>query len=229
MIFRISGHSGSAKSRMTRALRANGISAPQAMIVTSRLPRAGEAHGLDYYFLPRAAVAALPERDFFVGPVRNMLQAVDLVQLQMDLESNDLVLIEIFHELWPGLISRMAERVGNQLRTASVFMTAVDPDELRGLPDDAVRAERIRSEVAKILHWRGKDGPAEIQKRSESAVKEILEAIGPDGGKQYLKILHSSPEGPDHEDDWTREEQPVGRAKKVIEEFISIVKEQGQP
>lgn len=104
-------------------------------------------------------------------------------------------------------------------------MTAVDPYELRALSDDEARAEHIRSEVGRILRWRGKDDPADIERRSERAVKEILEAIGPDGPKQYAGILHSSPEGPDHEDDWTREAQPVGRAKKVIEEFLALIKE----
>jgi guanylate kinase len=229
MLVRVSGHSGAGKSRLTRAFRAVGISVPRAVIATSRLPREGERHGFDYYFLPRSVIASLPETDFFVGEVRTMLQAVDLAQLQKDLElsKTGLVLIEIYHKLWPDLVGRIEARVGDRLRTASVFMTAISPDELRNLPDDASRAEQIRSEVAKILRWRGKDSDGEIQKRSEDAVNEILEAIRSDGG--YSQIFWSSPEGPDHEDDWTREEKPVGRAKQVIEDFGSFVMELENP
>ena len=38
----------------------------------------------------------------------------------------------------------------------------------------------------------------------------------------YSKILHSAAEGPDREDDWTREERPVGQAKAAMEEFIAF-------
>ena len=228
MLLRLSGHSGAGKSRLTAALRRGGVACPQAVLYTSRPARQGEAHGKDYYFLSRAAIAALPSGEFFIGPVRNMLQAVDLAQLEHDLASNDLVLIEIFHSLWPGLTERLHARIGNRLRTASVFMTAVDPDHLRGLPDDATRSQKIQEEVERILSWRSKDSPADIKKRSDSAVKEILEAIGPEGRKQYSDVLHSAAEGPDGKDDWTREEHPVGRAEAVLKRFLEIVKASAQ-
>ena len=224
MLLRLSGHSGAGKSRLTAALHQAGISCPQAVLYTSRPARKGEGHGRDYYFLSRAAIAALPNKDFLVGPVRNMLQAVDLPQLVIDLASNDLVLIEIFHGLWPNLMKRLGERLGDGLRSASVFMTAVDPDYLRSLPDDNSRSQHIRDEVERILTRRKKDEPGDIKKRSGSAIKEILEAIGPDGQKQYSKVFYSAPEGPDKEDDWTREDQPVGQAKAVLDEFIDFFK-----
>lgn len=224
-LIRISGHSGAGKSRLIRALALRGFSCPRTVLYTSRQPRPGETHGRDYYFLSREAIAAIPKAQFLIRPVHNMLQAVDLAQLQIDLQSNDFVLIEIFHELWADLMSLMVERIGNRLRTTSVFMTAVNPMELRNLPDDPSRADRIRTEVAKLLRWRSKDEPDNITRRSENAVAEILDAIGPSGLMQYSKILHSSPEGPDKVDDWTTEGAPVGRAATVIDEFISIATE----
>jgi len=40
-----------------------------------------------------------------------MLQAVDLSQLEIDLGSSDLVIVEIFAGLWPGLLRRIEERM----------------------------------------------------------------------------------------------------------------------
>ena len=220
-LVRLSGHSGAGKSRLTSALARRGI--PRAVIYTSRLPRPGESHGIDYYFLSRGAIEALPGDQFLIRPVRNMLQAVDLMALQVDLQTNGLVLIEIFHDLWPELMDAMVQRIGSRLRTTSIFMTAVSPDELRNLPDDASRAEKIQSEVAQILRSRGKNTLSDIKTRSESAVSEILQAIRLNGAEQYSKILHSSPEGPDGVDDWTREGGPVGRAAAAIDEFMNLL------
>jgi hypothetical protein len=222
MLLRYSGHSGSAKSRQARALRAAGVSVPQAVMYTSRLPREGEKHGVDYYFLSRSAIEALPEKDFLVGTVRTMKQAVDLAQLETDLKANHAVMIEIYHKLWPELVSRMQQRLDNQLRVSSVFLTAVDPDCVLRLPTES-RAEYIRSEVARILNWRGKDAPSEIALRSEDAIKEILEAIGPSGLHEYDVIIHSAPEGPDNQDDWTRDGKPVGLAKQATERFMNHI------
>ena len=224
MLLRLSGHSGAGKSRLTAALPKHGLSCPRAVLYTSRPARDGEFHGQDYYFLSRAAIAALPAGNFFVGPVREMLQAVDLDQLEHDLRTNDLVLIEIFHTLWPGLESRIKERIGTELRTASVFMTAVSPDHLKSLADDGARGEHVRTEVNNILTIRAKDDPPKIKKRAASAVQEILAAIGPEGSEEYAKVFYSAPEGPDGQDDWTREDHPVGRAKAVLDDFIQFVK-----
>jgi guanylate kinase len=189
---------------------------------TSRPPREGEKHGVDYYFLSRSAVEALPEKDFLVGSVRTMKQAVDLAQLETDLKSNRAVMIEIYHNLWPELVRRMQRRLNNQLRVSSVFLTAVDPERVLSLPRES-RAEYIRSEVTKILNWRGKDAQSDIALRSEDAVKEILEAIEPSGPSEYDAIIHSAPEGPDNQDDWTREGKPVGLAKQATEKFIAHI------
>ncbi len=215
-LLRLSGHSGAGKSRLVRALTSQGISCPRTLLYTSRPPRDGEAHGIDYYFLSRGAIAALPADQFLIRPVRNMLQAVDLLQLQMDLQENPLILVEIFHENWPPLVSEMKTRLGERLRTRSLFLTAVDPHALHDLPDEGRRAEVIRSEVTRWLRWRGKDSPRNIEKRAQSATAEVLEAIGRNGPELYDKVIHSSPEGPDGEDDWTSADAPRGRAEGVI-------------
>lgn len=223
MLLRLSGHSCAGKTRLVNALPQFGIACPKVVRYTSRQPRQEEKEGEDYYFRSREYIEALPEKDYLVGPVRNMLQAFDLKQLEIDLKRHDLVLIEIYPTLWPKLLSRMAERMEKQLKTASVFMTAVDPVYLKSLDDDKEKADHITREVEKILISRNKDDSKDIQIRAASAAGEILEALSPEGEKMYSRILHSAPEGADGEDDWTREERPVGQAKAVLEEFIAFI------
>jgi hypothetical protein len=154
-----------------------------------------------------------------------MLQAVDLSQLETDIKGNDLVLIEIFDKLWPGVETSILGRLGRELRTASVFMTAVDPDLVNSLPNDQERSAHVQNEVRRILGWRMKDPPEKIRLRAESAAEEVLAAIAP--GAPYERVFHSSPEGPDGEDEWTREHEPVGRAALVLKQFIEFVKAGG--
>jgi hypothetical protein len=221
ILLRLSGHSCAGKTRLVNALPQFGITCPKVIRYTSREPRPEEIESEDYFFRSREFIQALPEKDFLVGPVRNMLQAFDLNQLEKDLKTYNLVLIEIYPGLWPKLLDRMAERLGDQLTTASVFMTAVDPVIIEKFLDPEEKAGYITSEVYKMLLFRNKDELKDIKIRACSAVVEILEAISPEGRKQYAKILHSAPEGPDGEDDWTREAMPIGQAKTAIEEFIS--------
>jgi hypothetical protein len=222
ILLRLSGHSCAGKTRLVNALPQYGIFCPKVLRYTSRQPRREEIHGHDYYFISRAFIESLPEKDFLVGPVRNMVQAYDLKQLEIDLQMYDLVLIEIYPDLWPKLIARMAERLGKQLTTDSVFMTAIDPVYLKKLPDEKTQSEYISHEVERFLVLRNKDGAKDIQIRSQCAAKEILQAISPEGEKMYSRILYSAPEGPDGEDDWTREGLPVGQAKAALEEFIAF-------
>jgi hypothetical protein len=220
ILLRLSGHSCAGKTRLVNALPGFGIVCPKVLRYTSRPPRKEEIHGQDYYFMSRAFIDVLPEKDFLVGLVRNMMQAFDLKQLEIDLKTHDLVLIEIYPGLWPRLLDRMSGRLGDQLKTASVFMTAVDPVTIEKFRDPEEKAGYIIQEVYKMLLFRNKDGLEDIKIRAHAAAGEILDALSPEGQKQYAKILHSAPEGPDGEDDWTREPQPVGQAKAALEQFI---------
>jgi hypothetical protein len=179
-------------------------------------------HGKDYYFLSRSAVAALASPDFYVGPVREMLQGVDLAQAEADLRSSSVVMIEIFADLWPGLLQRLEVRMRCALPTTSVFMTAVDPQTILSQPDERSREAFIQKEVRRILEWRGRDTPDSIESRSRSAAGEILGAIGSGIDQVYARVFHSSPEGPDREDEWTREAEPIGKAQQVLQEFIEF-------
>jgi hypothetical protein len=74
-----------------------------------------------------------------------------------------------------------------------------------------------------MLLFRQKDEVEDIKVRASAAAGEILEALSPGGSKMYAKIIHSAPEGPDGEDDWTREKKPVGNAQKALMEFRTLI------
>jgi len=150
-----------------------------------------------------------------------MLQAVDLAQLETDLRSCAVVIVELFSDLWPGLIKRLEDRLSCPVPSVSLFMTSIDPQVVRGMPE-ALRASFIESEVVRILTARGKDEPDKVALRARSAVQEILEAIGPDGHILYSRVFLSSPEGPDGQDEWTSQASPIGRAKQVLDDFIGF-------
>jgi guanylate kinase len=224
ILLRLSGHSCAGKTRLVNALPAFGISCPKVIRYTSRAPRPEETEGDDYFFRTREFIESLLVKDFLVGPVRNMLQAFDLNKLEDDLASHDLVMIEIYPSLWPEMLHRLSERIGNRFVTASVFITAVDPAAIRKHRNTEEKAGYITSEVYKMLLLRNKDEIKDMQVRAHAAAGEILEALSPSGRKMYSKIIHSAPEGPDGEDEWTREAQPVGRAKATMEEFVIFYK-----
>jgi len=221
LLLRLSGHSCAGKTRLVNALPLYGINCQKVIRYTSREPRPEEIEGEDYCFRSREFIESLPEKDFLVGPVRNMLQAFDLDKLAKDLASNDLVLIEIYPALWPKLIARLEDRIKEPVTTASVFMSAVNPAVIEEFKDDKEKAGYITSEVYKMLLFRNKDILEDMKIRAHAAASEILGALSPEGQKQYAKIIYSSPEGPDGEDDWTRKVMPMGQAKAAIEEYIS--------
>jgi hypothetical protein len=222
ILLRLSGHSCAGKTRLVNALPGFGIICPKVIRYTSRPPRINEIEGEDYYFRPREFIESLPEEDFLVGPVRNMLQAFDLKKLVSDLENHELLLIEIYPDLWPKLISRLEQRMDDTVKTASVFMTAVDPGRIKHFAREEEKAGYIASEVYKMLLFRNKDDPEDMKVRAHAAAGEILSALSTAGRKSYDLIIRSAPEGPDGEDDWTRENQPVGQAGKALEEFMEF-------
>jgi hypothetical protein len=227
LLFHLAGHSGAGKSRLTNALSKYGINFTRTVLYTSRIAREGEIHGRDYYFLSKSAIASLNKDKFFIGPVREMLQAVDLIQLKEDLESKKtkIVFIEIFSELWPNLHAEIIKHFETKFKSISVFLTAVDPEVVKLLPNNDIRGRFISNEVERILTWRNKDKPDKIQSRANSAIDEILCALGMKKTQaHYDLILHSSPEGPDGQDEWTKEKEPVGKAKTILDNVVNFIK-----
>lgn len=229
LLIRLSGHSCAGKTRLVNALPKYGITLPRVLRYTSRAPRPEEIEGEDYFFRSREYIEALPGKDFLKGPVRNMLQAFDLNAIGNLLGNHTGVIIEIYPGLWPELVGRLRTRLGNNLKTASVFMTAVDPERIRQFKKKEEKAGFISSEVYKMLLFRNKDEIEDIRIRAYSAALEITGALCPQGRKEYDRIIFSAPEGPDGEDEWTRGPEPVGQALMALNKFREFLYEFEKP
>ena len=219
-LIRLSGHSGAGKSRLLAALAKRQFKFRRPIMYTSRMPRTGEVHGRDYYFMSRGFIKGLSPDRFVVGDVREAVHAVDLVQLEFDIRSGDPVILEIYHTRWQRVKEQMGKVFGPELRIVSVFLTAIPPASLTSLPPETAATE-IRDQITRNLTWRGKDSPDKIRTRAESAVAEITGALTIPPA--YDRVFLSAPEGPDGEDDWTSGPEPRGQAAQVLGDFLEFV------
>lgn len=216
----VSGHSGAGKSRLLKEIENRGVPFRRTVLFTTRSPRPGEVNGVDYHFVTRERLARMPAESYYVGGVREMLQAVDLVKLESDLRTGELVIVEIYHKLWAGLEEAIRSRVGRCLKTASVFLCALNTEKLQSYDGKRARCT-IEDEVRNILLRRAVDGDSNIAGRAASAADEVLEALH--GSQRYDRILLTSPEGPNGEDDWTSPGGPRGRAAEAVEDFVEFI------
>ncbi len=220
ILLRLSGHSGAGKSRLLKEVEHRGVTVGAVALFNTRTPRPSEVDGGDYHFVTREQIQQLPVDSYYVGPVREMLQAVDLVKLEEDLRTRELVVIEVSHKLWPGLEQALRQRLGDCLRTVSVFICAVDLERIETLEEREARGE-IEEEVKAILTWRRTEDNVAIARRARSAACEVLGALT--GAQRYNRIFRTSPEGPDGEDDWTFPGGPRGNAARAAEEFVAFI------
>lgn len=165
---------------------------------------------------------ALPHDDFFIGHVHSMCQALDLNQMELDLRTSEGVVLDLYDQFWPDVIDHISSRLGSQVRTISVCMSAIDPGDIFSLPE-ADRADFIEGSVRRILEVRGKNLPQDIEVRATSAVREILDAFGPHRARKYELLLHSAAEGPDGKDEWTQYDHPVGQAEAAFDQFMALL------
>lgn len=136
--------------------------ASRPVLCHSRLPRTGEVHGKDYYFLPPSLIKQLQGNpDFAVAQVRTDWQAIDLLQIEDLLRGNDLVFAEVFHTFGAILRERAANR---DFTLCSVFLLPVRPES-----DENVIVESMQAK----LRQRGTDKEPKLSERARSAPLEM--------------------------------------------------------
>ncbi|MFI5459331.1 MAG: hypothetical protein ACHRXM_28230 [Isosphaerales bacterium] len=131
----------------------------------SRPPGSSDVHGKTFYFLPPALIKSLESNpDFVVSKVRSDWQAIDLIQVEDLLRSNDLVFAEVFHTFGPGLRKRATSR---GFETIGVFLFPLPPE---------TPAETIIQTMRARLTSRGRDSATKTNERAESAPIEMNDA-----------------------------------------------------
>jgi guanylate kinase len=161
-----------------------GLLAARPVLCHSRLPRAGEVHGKDYYFQPPALIKQLRQNpDFAVAQVRTDWQAIDLLQIEDLLQGHDLVFAEVFHAFGKILQDRAA---GRDFTLCSIFLLPVCPDA-----GEAVIVETMREK----LRNRGTDKEPKLSERARSAPFEMANSSA-----FTYRILN--PAGEDEIEEW---------------------------
>ncbi|MFY9641680.1 MAG: guanylate kinase [Rhodomicrobium sp.] len=151
----LSSPSGAGKTTLARALLASEAGLCSSISVTTRPPRAGEAEGVDYFFVPREKFEAMRERGELLEwaqvfgnyygtpaqPVRDALAAGKDMILDVD---------------WQGAASIASLLPGDTVR---VFILPPSADELsrrihgRGTDAKDVIQGRLKAAAIDISHW----------------------------------------------------------------------------
>ena len=118
------GPSGVGKGPLQKAIELlyPGMLKARAILCTSRPLRKGiEEDGLTFYFLPASLIKSLMGNpDFAVSRVRSDWQAIDLVQVEDLLSSNDLVFAEVHHSFGETLRAKASAK---NVPLLTIFLT----------------------------------------------------------------------------------------------------------
>lgn len=223
----ISGPSGVGKSPLHQALekfypeiagRLNKL-----ILYNSRQPRPKEVEGKDYFFRSRPFMEELRKKEnFVVLDVRGDLQALDIVELNNNLEKTDLLFegnpfIGKTLLLHPSL--RNVQKIGIFISPLSreeiiFFKSLGDRLALPELVTDIMRRKLLRrTEKQKgILSLTDLEN---IETRARSAPEELREAF------QFEYVLPNH-DGEDSEN-WNTFYYPVGEARKTLLSLVEIL------
>lgn len=229
----LSGPSGVGKGPLIKAfeayLSAGGRKFHRHVLYTDRAARRGESDGVTYHFRRTAELETLAQRSgFHVYSVRGeQTQAVDLDALNDELNHNDFVLLEIFHEQIPVVAAFCAQRGFSVKR---VFLTPLSDDDFAYLhcTTEAERAVAVKAAMLTKLTNRGTESRKSIEKRAGGAPGEI--AANTDGGA----IMFANPYGEDNADIWRDVEKLFGSPRglgvmKTFRDFIDVMESDVQP
>jgi guanylate kinase len=194
----------------------------EPILCHSRTPRFSrrtgsyEVHGKDYYFLPRGLFEQMDPRYFLTVKIRTEYQAIDLVQLEYILETNDLVLIEAYTTLAGELIQWAKKQKEIELNIKTVFLTPLSNAEIEERAGkEKSTPEQIVYEVMKgKLLRRNEDPPDKIEVRAKCAYWEIQQS----GDYDFHIVNHA---GEDDLDEWG--DPPGPEASRVLAEFVQIL------
>lgn len=224
----LSGPSCVGKSPLDRALKTFYPELKKQLttliLYNSRVARPGEKDGVDYYFRTRSYIESLKTEDqYVVMEVRGDLQALDLNELNENLERGD-----VFFEGNPfiGSLLLTHDRL-EAVDKLSMFMSPLSKEEILfyqnaewnvSLPDlvtDIMRRKLLRRTKKQKTQLSLKDYE-NIERRASSAFFELQKAHLFD----HVIVNH---DGEDSEN-WDAFFYPIGDARKSMEAFIGLLK-----
>lgn len=159
MLCVVSGPSGSGKTTLCRRFSGDDGNAVYAVSATTRLPREGEVHGTDYYFLTRGEFEAGIARGDFLehAEVHGKLYGTLKSEVCGHLAAGRDVLMDL--DVQGANFVRSS--TDPEIRAALVDIFILLPSELelmkrlqhRGTETDAQRALRLRNAMEECRHW----------------------------------------------------------------------------
>lgn len=194
------------------------------VLYNDRVPRLGEADGVDYHFRPRAEIEALGRKESHVAVyVRGDLQALEIASIQRAMDAG----FDAFFEGNPFVPAKLRDAgVLERFNTLSVFLAPLSRDEIIFLaaPERRVDLATFVTDVQrrKLLHrTRREKGTLSlrdlenIEKRAASAIVEMREAWKFD----HVIALHDG-EG---NDNWDAFYYPIGSARAALTAFVALL------
>jgi guanylate kinase len=132
----LSGPSCVGKSPLIKALKKvrPEISFHMPILYTSRPPKSVETEGVDYYFRSEEDLRSYPPERFIVGQIRNIWQAVDLMEMQGLFADSSLIIAEIYPTL--GKLFRdhpLIRQVTADFEVYTVFISPATEEEIHAL------------------------------------------------------------------------------------------------
>jgi guanylate kinase len=131
----------------------------QPVRYTSRIMRPGERDGVEFHFRSATDIRALPPEQFFVYPMRNQWQALDINELDELFSRYERIITECYPPVLLSLLEHpriIKASIGFAIRT--VFITPLSDQEITELAEqtprplaeiiaDIMRAKQIRRAV----------------------------------------------------------------------------------
>ena len=194
---------------------------------TSRVPRPGEKDEVEFHFRSAKEIRALPAERFFVYPMRNQWQALDLDEVESLLATHERVITELYPSVAFPLLEdqrvRAMEAAGLEIRM--VFLTPLTDEELAALAAHA--PGRPLEEIVADLMRIKQIGRALKQGKLLTATE--LEDIAIRAGHAYGEMQYAPSYSPvivnhdgEDSDHWLLT-PPIGDAGRTLRELAHIL------
>jgi guanylate kinase len=211
----------------------------KVVLYNDREPRPGEKNGVDYKFVLRGEIQALPKDQYIKIQIRSdNFQALRLEDIENVVKGKDIVFLEAFYKFaaaikgHPGL-SHVREK------TMLVFLSPLSKEEITFLKkkyealikEEKDRNKKVGAELEKFITdvmrrkllrrvQRQKGIPSlkdleDVEKRAGTAYEEM------DSACEYDCVIPNH-DGEDS-DNWEQMYYPIGDARKVLLSFVDIL------